>query len=128
MYRAFLVLFALLMLTGIVLGAFGAHGLRGVLSDAQLETYRTGVDYHIWNALGLGLIGLLLERFKPARLLGIAGWFICTGIVLFSGSLYLLSTTGIRWLAFVTPAGGLAFIIGWALVAIACFRLGPNWR
>ncbi|MGH8504030.1 MAG: DUF423 domain-containing protein [Gammaproteobacteria bacterium] len=109
-------------LLAVVLGAFGAHGLKPQLSSEMLTVYHTGVDYHMWHALGLVLVGLLGAHYTGSALLAWAGWLMLTGIVLFSGSLYLLGVTGIRWLGAITPFGGLAFIIAWALLVIALWR------
>jgi uncharacterized membrane protein YgdD (TMEM256/DUF423 family) len=103
---------------GVILGAYGAHGLRNHLSTQMLDVYRTGVEYHMYHAFGLILIGLAAGQMG-GRLLGAAGWFMFAGIVLFSGSLYALSLSGIRWLGIITPFGGLSFIIAWALFAYA---------
>jgi uncharacterized membrane protein YgdD (TMEM256/DUF423 family) len=122
-HRYFLSLAAATALLAVALGAFGAHGLRGHLTEVQWATYHTAVDYQMWHALGLGLIGLLIERHPNERVLVKAGGLIFGGIVLFSGSLYLLSLTGARWLGMVTPFGGAAFIGGWLLLALGVWRL-----
>jgi uncharacterized membrane protein YgdD (TMEM256/DUF423 family) len=126
MHRPFLFLAALSALFGVGLGAFGAHGLRHVLIEPQMAIYRTGVDYQMWHALGLGLIGVLTERFPHIRPLRWAGWLMLGGIVLFSGSLYLLSLTGARWLGMITPLGGMAFLAAWLLLAVAVLKLPPR--
>jgi uncharacterized membrane protein YgdD (TMEM256/DUF423 family) len=95
--------------TAVLLGAFGAHGLKNVLSEAQLTIYETGVRYHAYHALALlacGVRGSL--RFAP--------WCLLVGILVFSGSLYALALTDIRWLGAITPLGGLAFVAGWLLL------------
>lgn len=123
MYRLFLFGAALCGFLGVGLGAFGAHGLRGMLSESQLATYHTGVDYQLWHALGLGLIGLLAERFPDRKTLHWAGGLMLAGIVVFSGSLYLLSLTGIRWLGMITPFGGGALLAAWVLLAMTVLKL-----
>lgn len=123
MHRHFLSGAALAALLAVAFGAFGAHGLKGHLTESQLAVYHTAVDYQMWHALGLGLIGLLLDRYPEERLLTKAGWLMLAGIVLFSGSLYLLSFTGARWLGMVTPFGGVAFMAGWLSLAIGAWRL-----
>ena len=90
----------------VLLGAFGAHGLKNVLSDAQLATYETGVRYHAYHALALLACGLRGN-------LRLAPWLLSAGILLFSGSLYLLVLTDLRWLGAITPVGGLALVAGW---------------
>ena len=122
----FISLAAIFALLAVALGAFGAHGLKGHLDEAALSVYRTAVDYHMWHALGLGLIGLLLERYPLSRRLQQAGWLMLAGIVLFSGSLYALSLTGLRWLGMITPFGGVSFMLAWALVALAVHREQAN--
>lgn len=123
MHRLFLTLAATTALLAVAFGAFGAHGLRGVLTESEMAIYRTAVDYQMWHALGLGIIGLLTERHPDERLLAKAGGLIFAGIVLFSGSLYLLTLTGARWLGMITPFGGAAFMGGWLLLAIGVWRV-----
>lgn len=109
---------ALAALLAVAFGAFGAHGLKSVLSEADMAIYRTAVDYHMWHALGLALIGLLAERYPHARGFRWAGGAMMIGLLLFSGSLYALSLSGLRWLGMITPLGGLSFMAGWALMAL----------
>ena len=123
MNKTFLILAALAALFAVAFGAFGAHGLKGRLTEADLAIYRTAVDYHMWHALGLGLIGLLRERYPETALLRWAGGLMFAGILLFSGSLYALSLSGWRWLGMITPFGGLAFMAGWGLTALALWRM-----
>lgn len=123
MFRVFIVLAAIAAFLAVALGAFGAHGLKSILTPPQLETYRTGVEYQMWHALGLGLIGLLLERYPDRAALIWAGWLMFGGIVLFSGSLYLLTLTSARWLGAITPFGGVAFLAAWLLLAIVALQL-----
>ncbi|QZT35317.1 DUF423 domain-containing protein [Caldalkalibacillus thermarum TA2.A1] len=106
---------------GVALGAFGAHGLKGKLSPEMLEIYQTGVQYHLVHALGLILVGVLVH-VMPSNLLNWAGWILALGILLFSGSLYVLSMTGITKLGAITPIGGVAFLTGWILVVLAALR------
>lgn len=108
---------------GVVLGAFGAHGLKDRLSPEMLAVFETGVRYHMFHALGLLAVGWAVSRW-PNPWTGAAGWLFVVGIVVFSGSLYLLSVTGARWLGAITPLGGLAYIIGWAALAIGALRGG----
>ena len=115
--RHFILLGAFFAFTGVAMGAFGAHALRPSLSARMMEIYQTAVDYQMWHALGLALVGVL-QRFHPeSKLLGWTGGLMCFGIVIFSGSLYILSITGIRWLGAVTPLGGTSFLIAWILMA-----------
>ena len=102
------------------LGAFGAHGLKTILSESALQTWQTAVDYHGFHALGLILIGILAPTI-PAVLR--SGWWMVTGIILFSGSLYLLSLTDIKILGAITPFGGGCFLISWMIVAWYSFKV-----
>ncbi|WP_125932221.1 DUF423 domain-containing protein [Thiosocius teredinicola] len=105
----------------VALGAFAAHGLKGLLSHGMLDIFQTGVDYQATHALALLLVGLL-GNHSNHRSLGYAGWAFATGILLFSGSLYLLAVTDIRWLGAITPVGGTLFLFGWAALAWYGFR------
>lgn len=122
--KTFLFLGALACLLAVVLGAFGAHALRARLSPDMLAVYQTGVQYHFWHALGLLAIALALAHLPESSLLKAAGWAVLFGIVVFSGSLYLLAITGLKWIGAITPIGGVAFIVGWTLVALAALRAG----
>jgi uncharacterized membrane protein YgdD (TMEM256/DUF423 family) len=106
---------------GVVLGAFGAHGLEGRLSPDALAVFETGVRYHLYHAIGLIVVAWAWTRWRNAWT-DAAGWFFVFGIALFSGSLYLLAVTGARWLGALTPLGGLAFIAGWVALATAALR------
>ncbi|UZR30512.1 DUF423 domain-containing protein [Methylococcus mesophilus] len=108
--------------TGVAMGAFGAHGLKNVIAPEMLAVYQTGVQYHFWHALGLGLVALLMRQAPQFRTLAWAAWLMLAGIVLFSGSLYLLAVSGIRWLGVITPFGGMAFLAAWACVAAHGWR------
>lgn len=102
----------------VALGAFGAHGLRARVTPDLLVVFETGARYHMYHALAIVAVGLALDRW-PAAGVSAAGWLFLAGIVLFSGSLYAMTLTGARWLGAVTPLGGLAFLAGWVLLAIA---------
>lgn len=114
----FLMLGAICAGVGVGLGAFGAHGLKSLLSPDMLEVYKTGVTYQIWHALGLCLIGFLCRQNSPHPLLKASAWLMFAGIVLFSGSLYLLTLLNQKWLGMITPVGGLAFIVAWITLAV----------
>jgi uncharacterized membrane protein YgdD (TMEM256/DUF423 family) len=103
----------------VALGAFGAHALRSALAPDLLAIYRTGVEYHFYHALGLLAVGLLALHMPESKPLRAAGALMTAGIVVFSGSLYLLALTGVRALGALTPFGGLAFLLAWALFALA---------
>jgi len=109
---------ALLGALGVTLGAFGAHGLQTRLSAEELESWNTAVRYHLIHSVAL--LALALFALESGRSIQLPAWLFCLGIVLFSGSIYLLVLTGQRWLGPVTPLGGLCLIVGWlALVSVA---------
>ena len=118
MDRLFLRLGAVAGFVGVALGAFGAHALRARLSAEHLSVFETGVRYQLVHALALVLVGFLIGR-RPERLIIVAGWLFTAGIVLFSGSLYILSITGTTAVGIVTPVGGLCFLAGWACLALS---------
>jgi len=107
---------------GVIMGAFGAHGLESQLSADRLEVYKTAVDYHLYHALGLIVLGTATKLTESSLLLSWSANIMLAGIVLFSGSLYLLTLTGLSWLGAVAPFGGTAFIIAWLLFAIGMWR------
>ncbi len=107
----------------IVLGAFAAHTLKARMAAESLSAFQTGVQYHFYHSLGLILLGLLmLNLHATGGLLKTAGFFMLAGIIMFSGSLYVLSAAPWGWLGPITPLGGLAFIVAWVLTGIACLR------
>lgn len=106
----------------VALGAFGAHGLKGHLPPESLKAFETGVQYQFYHSLGLILTGIIVSSDNPSPLLVLAGWLMLAGILLFSGSLYVLSVTGIGGIGIVTPFGGVAFIVAWLLLAIGIRR------
>ncbi len=107
---------------GVGLGAFGAHGLRDRLSDQMMTVWHTGVQYHLTHALGLILVGILIHLYPGTGSLKLVGWLFLLGIILFSGSLYLLAILEIRKLGMITPIGGLAFLAGWLILATGMIR------
>ncbi len=121
MDRLFFGLASILLFLAVGLGAFGAHSLQSVFAPGMAEVYETGVRYHFYHALGLFAVAYAISRW-PGPLLPLAGWLFVAGIVLFSGSLYLLSTTGVRILGAITPLGGLCFLAGWAILAWTVLR------
>jgi uncharacterized membrane protein YgdD (TMEM256/DUF423 family) len=131
---------AILAGLGVALGAFGAHGLDRVLKDVYssddmrtiagltvpatwkyLQDFKTGAEYQLTHALALLVVGLLV-RDGSRRTLALAGWSFLLGIVLFSGSLYLLAITGVKKWGAITPLGGLSFLVGWSSLAVAVWR------
>jgi len=119
--RLFFALGAVLAGLAVGFGAFGAHGLRGVLDANDLATFEVGVRYQMYHALGLIAVAWAASRSGSSAIVW-AGWLFVAGIVLFSGSLYFLVLTGPRWLGAVTPLGGTAFLAGWALLAWSAVR------
>ena len=128
---------AIMAALGVALGAFGAHGadryfaelyvraqpivvagMRIPAATKRLEDYNTAVRYHMYHAIALLIVGVL-SRARPKKSLQLAGWSFLLGIMFFSGSLYYLALTGIRWLGMITPIGGVLFIVGWIALAVA---------
>ena len=106
------------MFLAVALGAFGAHALRQRLTPEMLAVFDVGVRYHVYHALALFAVAWVADR-SPGSLAQASGWAFALGIVVFSGSLYLLSVTGVRWLGAITPIGGTAFLAGWVLLFLA---------
>lgn len=125
MGQFFLVSAALSGILAVGLGAFGAHALRARLDAYAMGVFETAVQYHFYHTLALLAVGLLALNFPGTTLLRSSGWLFLLGLLVFCGSLYLLSFTGIRWLGAITPLGGLAFIAGWACLAVASWKLLP---
>ena len=120
--KLFLIIGAINAMLAVALGAFGAHGLEGKISEKYLELWKTGVQYQMFHAMGLFVIAFLLSKFPQSSLLTASGWIMFAGIVLFSGSLYVLSTSGIKVLGAITPLGGVAFIVAWILIVVAAVK------
>jgi uncharacterized membrane protein YgdD (TMEM256/DUF423 family) len=116
MERTFFVLGAVLAGLAVAAGAFGAHGLRDRLAPDMLAVFETGARYQMYHALALVACAWAVGRW-PGGFAAAAGWCFVVGVLLFSGSLYVLSTTGVRWLGAITPFGGVAFLVGWGLLA-----------
>ncbi|CAM3953624.1 UPF0382 membrane protein [Pseudomonas reidholzensis] len=123
MLRSFLMLAAFFAFTGVALGAFAAHGLKNRLSAEYLAIFHTGVTYQLVHALAIFGVALLAAHL-PGRLIGWAGGLFAVGILLFSGSLYLLTLSGVGKLGMITPIGGLCFLAGWLCLGLAAWRLG----
>lgn len=107
---------AILAFFGVALGAFGAHALKAKLAADMLAVYQTGVQYHLWHALGVVLIGVLAQLLPASKWIPVAGWTMVAGIVIFSGSLYALSISGVRVLGAITPIGGVALLAAWLML------------
>ena len=115
MDRFFFTAGAIAAFVAVALGAFGAHSLKTKISADMLDIFEVGVRYQMYHALALIAVAWASARWPEANLTA-AGWCFIAGIVIFSGSLYLLSFTGIRWFGAITPIGGLAFLAGWAIL------------
>lgn len=120
--RIFLIIGAIFGALSVAAGAFASHALKEKLTEKVIAIFEVGARYQMYHALALLLVGLLLTRIeKPAPFLLASGWAFIVGIIIFSGSLYALSLTGIKWLGAITPLGGAAFIVGWSCLAIAAW-------
>jgi uncharacterized membrane protein YgdD (TMEM256/DUF423 family) len=125
MDRVFFSLGALSAFMAVAAGAFGAHALRGRLTPDQLAIFETGARYQMYHALALLAVAWAAVRW-PSGAIQAAGWLFLAGTVLFCGSLYALALTGVRWLGAITPLGGVAFLVGWALLVISAWRQRPT--
>ncbi|NEQ15914.1 MULTISPECIES: DUF423 domain-containing protein [unclassified Moorena] len=122
MTRIFLAIASILGGLSVAAGAFASHALKEKLTERALEIFQTGARYQMYHALALMLVALLLSRAEVAQTsLTVAGSAFIAGIAIFSGSLYALSLTGIKWLGAIAPLGGAALILGWGCLAIAAF-------
>jgi uncharacterized membrane protein YgdD (TMEM256/DUF423 family) len=108
---------------GVMLGAFGAHGLRTRVTPELLVVFETAVRYQMYHAFGLLAVGIAAERWGGS-LVNAAGWLFLVGLLIFSGSLYLMTLSGARWLGAITPIGGLLLILGWVALAVGVLRSG----
>lgn len=124
MVKLFIAIAASLGGLSVILGAFASHALKERLSDRSLEIWETGTKYQMYHSLALLLIALLLSRSETASVtMTAAGFAFIIGIVLFSGSLYSLSLSGVKWLGAITPLGGVAFIVGWGCLLVASWSV-----
>lgn len=121
--NVFLFLGALNGFLSVALGAFGAHVLEGRISDHYISTWQTGVQYEMFHAAALLVVGILISKFPSSSLLSWSGWLFLIGIILFSGSLYVLSVTGIKVFGAITPIGGVSFLVAWMLLMVAASKL-----
>ncbi len=126
-FKVFATIAAILAGTAVAAGAFGAHILAKTLGDRALAIFETGVRYQMYHALALLLVALLLAAtpLSPSYLQA-AGMGFIAGAILFSGSLYALSLSGVKWLGAIAPLGGLAFLVGWACLAIAVWHASAS--
>ncbi len=121
MERFFFIAGSVSAFLAVLLGAFAAHGLKTRLSPEMFNIFEVGVRYHIYHALALLAVSWASTRWPNGSVVA-AGWLFLAGTVIFSGSLYLLSLTGMRWLGAITPIGGAAFLLGWLLLAWGVWR------
>lgn len=120
--KVFVILGTINAFLAVALGAFGAHGLEGRISEHYLGVWETAVQYQMFHAAGLFIIGILMQ-VTQANMLGIAGWLMFAGIIFFSGTLYVLALSGISVLGAITPIGGVLFLAAWVLVFISFIKL-----
>ncbi|WP_374724195.1 DUF423 domain-containing protein [Calidifontibacillus erzurumensis] len=120
--RMFLLLGAINGFLAVALGAFGAHGLEGKLTERMMDVWEKAVDYQMFHSVGLFVTAFAANLWRDSKLVKWAGIMMLIGIILFSGSLYALSTSGITVLGFITPFGGVSFLAGWALLGLAALR------
>jgi uncharacterized membrane protein YgdD (TMEM256/DUF423 family) len=123
MDRTFLFFGALFGFLGVAFGAFGAHALKSRLSPDMLVVFETGVRYQMYHVFAILIVAAAIGRIGDANLLVLAGWFFVAGVLLFSGSLYALSLSGVGVLGAITPVGGLLFLIGWACLGLFALRI-----
>jgi uncharacterized membrane protein YgdD (TMEM256/DUF423 family) len=121
MAKTLLTIAAISGLLAVAIGAFGAHGLKDRVTTELMVVYQTGVQYHFYHTFALFVVGLLLLQYPQLPLLSWSGGLFIVGIIIFSGSLYILALTGVKWLGAITPIGGLAFIAAWLCLALAIY-------
>lgn len=119
--KLFLLIGGIFGFLAVALGAFGAHGLEGKITEKALKNWEKAVQYQMFHTMGIIFVGILLSKVQSVQL-STAAWFFTVGILLFSGSLYLYSTTGQKFLAMITPFGGVAFLIGWVFFGYAAVK------
>ncbi|PWW41384.1 uncharacterized membrane protein YgdD (TMEM256/DUF423 family) [Idiomarina loihiensis] len=125
MSQIFLIVAAILGGTGVMLGAFASHGLKSKLSESLLSAFETGVTYQFYHALALFALALWLKQSQSVWFVA-SGYLWLAGVVLFSGSLYALALTGVKWFGPITPIGGLLFIAGWVSLLVGAIKLGAG--
>ncbi|CAM3371575.1 MULTISPECIES: DUF423 domain-containing protein [Paenibacillus] len=119
MRRTFIAWGSVLMALSVAIGAFGAHMLEGKISADELAVYETGVHYHMIHGIAVLIAGILAGALGESRKLYWAGTLFIAGVIIFSGSLYVLSISGAKWLGAITPIGGVSFIVGWIMLLSA---------
>jgi len=121
-FRWFMIAGSINMILAVALGAFGAHALKASLPPVLMAVFQTGNQYHFYHALGLFAVAFAAGFFPASRLIRLSGALILAGLMLFSGSLYVLSLTEQRWIGMITPFGGTAFLAGWLLMAVGVWQ------
>ncbi len=122
MAKLFIFLGSASAMLAVMFGAFGAHALKNRFDEYAMGVFETAVQYHFYHSFALLAVGIIALSQPQTVLLKTSGWLFLVGLIIFSGSLYILSLTGLRWLGAVTPLGGLAFIGGWACLAAASWK------
>lgn len=122
MAKLFLCLASISGFMAVAIGAFGAHGLKARISEELMAVYQTGVQYHFYHTLALLGVGILVHLFPQSGAFRLSGWMMLVGMLVFSGSLYVLALTGVRWLGAITPLGGVAFLVAWAALAVGIYQ------
>ena len=120
--KLFLLLGSLSAGLAVIVGAFGAHGLKYKIPAELMSVYQTGVQYHFYHALALMLVGIIGFHMEQTLVYKVSGWLMFAGVVLFSGSLYVMALSGIKWLGAITPIGGLAWVVAWACLAWELYK------
>jgi len=116
--KTFIIIGAINAFLSVALGAFGAHALEGKISKKYIDIWNTGVLYQMFHAIGIIIVGVLMGNVAPTSLLSWSGWLMLIGTILFSGSLYVLSLSGIKVLGAITPLGGVSFLAAWVLLIV----------
>jgi len=122
MAKLFLIIASISGFLAVAIGAFGAHGLKQKISVDLMAAYQTGVQYHFYHTLALLAVGILLQQFPQSMAFKVSGWMLLLGMVVFSGSLYVLAITGSRWIGAMTPIGGVAFLVAWLALATGIYQ------
>lgn len=122
MAKLFIILGSCCGMLAVIFGAFGAHALKGRLDDYAMGVFETAVQYHFYHSFALLAVGIIALSQPHSAMLRSSGWLFFLGLVIFSGSLYLLSLSGLRWLGAIAPLGGLALIGGWACLAVVGWK------
>ena len=123
MAKLFLMAASISGFLAVAIGAFGAHGLKQKISEEMMTVYQTGVQYHFYHTLALLCVGIALQQFPQSVPLKLSGWAMLAGMLVFSGSLYLLALTGTRWLGAITPIGGLTLLVAWLALAVGVYQV-----